>query len=251
MSKKPRLPTLQNASRNDLPARVGGPDSLAAWMEAYFRLEVTTLESSQSVQRRDLDLFTEEGYGRYKIQESRSPAVPESKPAKEQKKPKVPESRSPAVPESKVQRVRTSAVAPGVDLRLEEYSEKSLVLRGDTKPHWLTIHAESLAAPRLPTSKVGNIGRSAAFRWSDARAQWTPRLSQAFKVALQKQLEEDGARRWNDRTVNRILPHLKTFAKWVHQHGAFPLGNPMSKVKAIATANLLGGKFNGRLFTPF
>ena len=39
--------------------------------------------------------------------------------------------------------------------------------------------------------------------------------------------------------MNRILAHLKTFAKWIHQHRAFPLGNPMSKVKAIATANLL------------
>ena len=57
MNQKPPLPALQNASRNDLPARADGPDSLAAWMEAYFRLEVTTLESSQSVQRRDLALF--------------------------------------------------------------------------------------------------------------------------------------------------------------------------------------------------
>ena len=57
MSKKSTLPTLQNASRKNLPAQADGSDSLAAWMEAYFRLEVTTLESSQSVQRRDLALF--------------------------------------------------------------------------------------------------------------------------------------------------------------------------------------------------
>lgn len=119
MSQKPPLPTLQNASRNDLPARADGSDSLAAWMEAYFRLEVTTLESSQSVQRRDLALFLS-----------------------------------------------------------------------------------------FMRQEVG----------SDERAQWTPRLSQAFKVALQKHLEEDGSRRWNDRTVNRILAHLKTFARWIHTH---------------------------------
>ena len=140
MNEKSHLPALQNASRNDLLAHADGSDSLAAWMEAYFRLEVTTLESSQSVQRRDLALF-------------------------------------------------------------------------------LTFMRQ----------EVGSL----------ERAQWTPRLSQAFKVALQKQLEEDGSRRWNDRTINRILAHLKTFTKWVHQHRAFPLGNPMSKVKAIATANLL------------
>ena len=96
MSKKTTLPTLQNASRKDLPALVDGSDALASWMEAYFRLKVTTLASSQSVQRRDL--------------------------------------------------------------------------------------------------------------------------------TLQKQLEQDGSRRWNNRTVNRILAHLETFARWVHQHRPFPDG---------------------------
>ena len=57
MNEKSRLPALQNASRKNLPARAGDGDGLATWMEAYFRLEVTTLESSQSVQRRDLALF--------------------------------------------------------------------------------------------------------------------------------------------------------------------------------------------------
>jgi hypothetical protein len=29
----------------------------------------------------------------------------------------------------------------------------------------------------------------------------------------------------------RTLAHLKTFAKWVHTHQAFPLGNPMAALK--------------------
>jgi integrase len=41
----------------------------------------------------------------------------------------------------------------------------------------------------------------------------------------------DGRRRWSDRTVNRVMAHLKTFAKWVHKLKPFPLGNPMEKIK--------------------
>jgi len=68
---------------------------------------------------------------------------------------------------------------------------------------------------------------------------WTPRLTRAFKSALQNILNEDGTRRYNDRTVNRVLAHLKTFAKWIHKHRPFPLGEPTAKVKLAPTANLL------------
>jgi hypothetical protein len=45
-------------SRNNLPARaVPEGDDLAAWVEAYFALAVTTAESSRKVQRRDLATF--------------------------------------------------------------------------------------------------------------------------------------------------------------------------------------------------
>lgn len=131
---------LQITSRNNLATQMPGSDALADWVEAYFSLEVTTLESSQAVQRRDLGLF-------------------------------------------------------------------------------LDFLADELG--------------------SDDRRQWTSRLSSAFVRWLKQQLEENGARRWNDRTVNRIIAHLKTFAKWVHSLAPFPLGNPMAKVRAIPTASLL------------
>jgi integrase len=73
----------------------------------------------------------------------------------------------------------------------------------------------------------------------DKLMNWTPRLSQAFKTWLQKEMNGDDARRWNDRSVNRILAHLKTFARWVHKYRPFPLGNPMDKIKSISTASLL------------
>jgi len=68
---------------------------------------------------------------------------------------------------------------------------------------------------------------------------WTPRLSSAFKKALQTTLKEDGSRRWNDRSINRILAHLKTFTKWIHKHKPFRLGNPMDKIKGSPAASLL------------
>jgi integrase len=67
---------------------------------------------------------------------------------------------------------------------------------------------------------------------SDKRVKWTPRLSKSFQDYLRKEKVE-GQRRWNDRTVNRVMAHLKTFAKWVHKLRPFPLGNPMEKISLI------------------
>ena len=50
---------------------------------------------------------------------------------------------------------------------------------------------------------------------------------------------KDGSRQWSDRTINRVITHLKTFAKWVHGLRPFPLGNPMSRIKAIPVTNSL------------
>jgi integrase len=74
----------------------------------------------------------------------------------------------------------------------------------------------------------------------DRRVAWTPRLSRAFVEALRKELAAtDGRRRYGDRTVNRVLAHLKTFAKWIHRHRPFPLGDPMVRLRALSTAGLL------------
>ena len=65
------------------------------------------------------------------------------------------------------------------------------------------------------------------------RERWTPRLSKAFVEWLRNFSRTDGARRWNDKTINRIVAHLKTFAKWVHRLRAFPLGDPTVKIKSL------------------
>lgn len=69
---------------------------------------------------------------------------------------------------------------------------------------------------------------------TDERSAWTPRLSRDFQQFLRAALENDGCRRWNDKTAVRVLAHLKTFAKWIHKLRPFPLGNPMEKLKLPA-----------------
>jgi integrase len=62
------------------------------------------------------------------------------------------------------------------------------------------------------------------------RIAWSPRLSKAFQGYLKSEVVDD-KRHWSDRSINRIMAHLKTFAKWVHKLRPFPLGNPMEKIK--------------------
>ena len=71
------------------------------------------------------------------------------------------------------------------------------------------------------------------------RPHWTPRLSGDFMASLQKTHTPDGNRQWADRTINRIVAHLKTWAKWMHQNRPFPLGEPMAKVKGLPIGRLL------------
>lgn len=73
----------------------------------------------------------------------------------------------------------------------------------------------------------------------DDRGLWSPRLSRAFKDFLKGAIDADGSRRLNERTINRIMAHLKTFAKWVHKLRPFPLGDPMEKIKLLSVGSSL------------
>jgi len=110
------------------------PDTISFWIEAYFRFEVTTSQSSQKMQRRDLALFR--------------------------------------------------------DFLLDEAK-------------------------------------------SEERRFWTPRMSKAFKDHLKKVEWRKGKIGYSDRTINRMIAHLKAFAKWIHKLKPFPLGNPMAKLKLM------------------
>jgi integrase len=148
MTAKPPQKSPQKALRKNLNPQSGGKnelirlpgtaaESLAWWVEQYFKFEVTTAASSQAVQRRDLGLFVE-----------------------------------------------------------------------------------------YLNSEAG----------SDAVRGWTPRLARSFQDALRKQLEvrkEKTVRRFSDRTINRVIAHLKTFSKWIHKLKPFPLGDPMVKLASL------------------
>ncbi|NTW87664.1 MAG: tyrosine-type recombinase/integrase [Desulfobulbaceae bacterium] len=71
------------------------------------------------------------------------------------------------------------------------------------------------------------------------RSSWSPRVTKDFLTGLQNTFKEDGSRKWSDRTINRMTAHLKTFAKWIHQHRPFPLGAPMEKIKMLSVGNQL------------
>lgn len=66
-----------------------------------------------------------------------------------------------------------------------------------------------------------------------ARPVWTPRLSRSFMDFLRETLRPNGRRSWSDRTINRILAHAKTFARWIHKLAPFPLGDPMQNLRLM------------------
>lgn len=164
MAKKTPQTPLQNASRKNLKALpalkmgkragksgAGGQElvtlpvnlssSLSWWIEQYFKFEVTTAASSQTVQRRDLALF------------------------------------------------------------LSYIEEES---------------------------------------GGDQITAWTPRLSRSFHDRLRKEIEvkkEKTVRRLSDRTINRVMAHLKTFSKWIHKLRPFALGDPMGKISLLKVGN--------------
>jgi integrase len=58
-------------------------------------------------------------------------------------------------------------------------------------------------------------------------------LSRAFKDYLKKKEWRKNKIGYSDRTINRMIAHLKTFAKWIHKLRPFSLGNPMAKLKLM------------------
>jgi site-specific recombinase XerD len=79
------------------------------------------------------------------------------------------------------------------------------------------------------------------------RPAWSPRLSRAFVDALRAELTAAGRRRYADRTINRMIAHLKTFASWINRHRPFPLGHPTARLPALPTTSLL---IEERALTP-
>jgi site-specific recombinase XerD len=97
--------------------------------------------------------------------------------------------------------------------------------------HYVAFEVTTSAASRKVQQR--DLQRFAEFmrvqEQTDQRRDWTPRLSKAFHESLQR-VTVNGQRSWSDRTIHRILSHVKTFARWIHQRRPFPLGNPMDQL---------------------
>ncbi len=63
------------------------------------------------------------------------------------------------------------------------------------------------------------------------RQYWTLKVTRNFIEWLRTQTDTKGKILRNDRTINRIMAHLKTFAKWMDKIQPFPLFNPMLKYR--------------------
>ena len=74
---------------------------------------------------------------------------------------------------------------------------------------------------------------------NDLKNQWSARLTSTFIDHLKSTYKDDGSRQYSDRSINRLLYHLKTWATWVNKKSPFPLGCPTSKIKPIRIDNLL------------
>ena len=115
----------------------------------------------------------------------------------------------------------------------------------DRLSYWLEFYFEYAppVAESTRTEKERDLKSFIAFimreTGSDRRLDWTPRLSQDFRKELQNQINENGSRRYNDRTINRHIASLKSFAKWIHKHCPFPLGDPMAEIRENKTTSLL------------
>lgn len=123
----------------------------------------------------------------------------------------------------------------------------------DTLTHWLEGYFRFEATTAESSRQVQRRDLDVFIRHiireggGEQRVFWTPRLSRSFVDALRLELTEEGRRRYSDRTINRMLAHLKTFASWVHGHRPFPLGHPTEKLPALPTTTLL---IDERAITP-
>ena len=71
------------------------------------------------------------------------------------------------------------------------------------------------------------------------RNNWTLKVTRSFQTFLKTQTDSVGKTLRNERTTDRIISHLKTFAKWIHRIQPFTLFNPMLKIKLSDTGKFL------------
>jgi integrase len=116
--------------------------------------------------------------------------------------------------------------------------------KDDSLGFWYKVYFSHAVTTSQTSQKVQVRDISLFIRFAEkegvtTRPLWTPRLSRAFQDFLRKFMKSDGQRYWSDRTANRILAHIKTFAGWIHQLVPFPLGNPMQEIRLMPVGSSL------------
>ena len=127
--------------------------------------------------------------------------------------------------------------------QIAKRNDSSLVRIPESCPDTLTWWMDQYFQFEVTTSELSqkvqrrDIGRFIQFttleNGNDFREHWTPRLSRAYQESLRNTVNEVGNRHWSDRTINRMIAHLKTFSKWINKLRPFPLGNPMKKIRSL------------------
>jgi len=114
----------------------------------------------------------------------------------------------------------------------------------DTLIYWMENYFKHAVTTAESSRKVQKRDLSLFIRFAEkeevyTRHLWTPRLSRSFIDFMRTTLRAGGRRYWSDRTINRILAHVKTFAKWIHKLAPLPLGNPMQNIRLMAVGESL------------
>ena len=137
--------------------------------------------------------------------------------------------------------ISMNQIAIGNNSGLMEASGKD---KDDSPEFWYRVYFSHAVTTSQAFQKVQVRDISLFIRFAEkegvtTRPLWTPRLSRAFQDFLRKFMRPDGQRYWSDRTANRILAHIKTFAGWIRQLVPFPLGNSMREIMLMPVGSSL------------
>ncbi len=123
--------------------------------------------------------------------------------------------------------------------------EPPLTDGSESLDEWVAQYFRVAVTTSVASQKVQHRDFALFLRYMQAeeghtqRMAWTPRLTRDFQRHLQGTLNEWGRRYWSDKTITRVMAHLKTFATWIHSLQPFPLGHPMAKIKLPAIGSSL------------
>lgn len=140
---------------------------------------------------------------------------------------------------------------------LQNTTRNKLAWKGgipDTLGPWIELYFQREVKSSDSSRKVSrrDINRFHNFMLSelgnDFLINWSPRLTKNFLSCLRDPERSPAGLRLADRTINRIISHLKPLANWIDKMNQvkgleafdpFPTGNPMRSIPQVKAATLL------------